>query len=93
MFAAQSLGLAYVVTIDHYGAQLVFYGAMLVAAVALFILYLSLFPRKIIVFPDHLRIKFLAYRSRIIKPDDLLELTTRRVRQVWFRKNFVGDVP
>ena len=93
VFAAQSLALAYVVTIDHYGAQLVFYGAMLIAAVVLFILYLSLFPRKIIVFPDHLRIKFLAYRSRIIKADDLLELTTRRVRQVWFRKDAFQCVP
>ena len=93
VFAAQSLALAYVVTIDHYGAQLVFYGAMLIAAVVLFILYLSLFPRKIIVFPDHLRIKFLAYRSRIIKADDLLELTTRRVRQVWFRKDVFQCVP
>ena len=93
VFIVQSLALAYIVTIDHYGAQLVFYGAMLSTAVALFILYLSLFPRKIIVFPDHLRIKFLAYRSRILKPDDFLELSTRRVQQVWFRKNFVGDVP
>ena len=66
---------------------------MLIAAVVLFILYLSLFPRKIIVFPDHLRIKFLAYRSRIIKADDLLELTTRRVRQVWFRKDAFQCVP
>ena len=62
-------------------------------AVVLSILYLSLFPRKLIVFPDHLRIKFLAYRSRILKPDDLLEISTRRVQQVWFRKNLADDVP
>ena len=93
VFIVQSLALAYIVTIDHYGAQLVFYGAMLSTAVALFILYLSLFPRKIIVFPDHLRIKFLAYRSRILKPDDFLELSTRRVQQVWFRKDVFRCVP
>ena len=93
VFVVQSLALAYVVTIDHYGAQFVFYGAMLITAVGLFILYLSLFPRKIIVFPDHLRIKFLAYRSRILKPDDLLEMSTRRVQQVWFRKDVFRCVP
>ena len=93
VFVVQSLALAYIVTIDHYGAQLVFYGAMLSTAVALFILYLSLFPRKIIVFPDHLRIKFLAYRSRILKPADFLEISTRRVQQVWFRKDVFRCVP
>ena len=81
VFVVQSLALAYLVTIDHYGIQLVFYGAMLITAVVLSILYLSRFPRKLIVFPDHLRIKFLAYRSRIIQPDDLLEISTRRINQ------------
>jgi hypothetical protein len=93
VFVAQSLALAFVVTIDNYNSQLLFYAAMLTTAVALSILYLSLFPRKIIVFPDHLRIKFLAYRSRVLKPDDLLEISTRRFHQVWFRKDVFRSVP
>ena len=93
VFVVQSLALTFLVTIDDYTIQLVFYGAMLIMAVVLSILYLSLFPRKLIVFPDHLRIKFLAYRSRILKPDDLLEISTRRVQQVWFRKDLIRCVP
>lgn len=93
VFVVQALALAFVVTIDNYNSQLLFYAAMLTTAVALSILYLSLFPHKIIVFPDHLRIKFLAYRSRVLKPDDLLEISTRRFHQVWFRKDVFRSVP
>ena len=93
VFVVQSLAIAFLVTIDVYSIQLVFYGGMLSTAVVLSILYLSLFPRKLLVFPDHLRIKFLAYRSRIIGPDDLQELSTRRVHQVWFRKDLFRCVP
>jgi len=93
VFGAQSLSLAYVVTADEYSIQMVYYSAMLVTAVTLFILYLSRFPHKILVFPDHIRIKFLAYRSRIIKPDELLELSTRRIQQVWFKKDLFRCIP
>ena len=93
VFGVQSLALAFLVPIYDYSTQLLFYGAMLATAVVLSILYLSLFPRKLIVFPDHLRIKFLAYRSRIIKPDDLLGISTRRVQQVWFKKDVFRCVP
>ncbi len=93
VFLVQSLALAFLVTSNVYSVQLVFYGAILVTAVVLSILCLSLFPRKLLVFPDHLRIKFLAYRSRVIKPDDLKELSTRRVHQVWFRKDLFRCVP
>jgi hypothetical protein len=93
VFGAQSLSLAYVVTADEYSIQIVYYSAMLVTAIALFILYLSRFPHKILVFPDHVRIKFLAYRSRIIKPDELLELSTRRIHQVWFKKDLFRCIP
>ena len=93
VFVVQSLALAFLVTIDVYSVRLVFYGAMLITAVVLSILYLSLFPRKLLVFPDHLRIKFLAYRSRILKPDDLLDVSMRRFHQVWFRKDLFRCVP
>jgi hypothetical protein len=93
VFLVQSLALAYVVTIDAYGSQLMFYVCVVVMATALCVLYLSLFPRKLIVFSDHIRIKFLAYRSRVIKREDLLTLSTRRMHQVWFRKDLFRCVP
>ena len=93
VFVVQSLALAFVVTIDDYLVQLWFYGATLIAVVGISVLLLSRVPRKIIVFPDHLRIKFLAYRSRILKPDDFLELSTRRGHQVWFKKDLFRCVP
>jgi hypothetical protein len=93
VFVVQSLALAFVVTIDDYGVQLWFYGATLIVVAGLSVLFLSRVPRKIIVFPDHLRIKFLAYRSRILEPDDFLELSTRRGHQVWFRNDLFRCVP
>ena len=93
VFVVQSLALTYLVTIDEYGVQMMLYGAMLSTAVVLSILYLSRFPRKIIVFPDHLLIKFLAYRSRKFEPGDFLEISTRRGYQVWFRKDVFRCVP
>ena len=67
--------------------------SLALAFVGISVLLLSRVPRKIIVFPDHLRIKFLAYRSRILKPDDFLELSTRRGHQVWFKKDLFRCVP
>ena len=93
VFVVQSLALDRIVTIGDYPVQLILYGVMLVIAVVLFLLYLSLIPRKIVVFPDHLRIKFLAFRSRLLRPDDLLDLSTRRGHQIWLRKDLFRCVP
>jgi hypothetical protein len=76
---------------DFFGGRC--FSGRLIAAVGLSVLFLSRVPRKIIVFPDHLRIRFLAYRSRILKPDNFLELSTRRSHQVWFRKDRFRCVP
>ncbi len=86
VFALQTVTLTSLLTIDSYAIQMTAFGAMLIAAVALFILLLSRIPRKILVFPDHLLIKFLAFRSRILRPLDLLEVSTRRFPQVWLTK-------
>ena len=48
---------------------------------------------KLVVFPDHLRIKFLAFRSRVLRPHDLLDLSTRRGHQIWLRKDLFRCVP
>ena len=93
VFAVQSVTLNSLLTIDSYAIQMTAFAIMLVAAVALFILYLSRIPRKILVFPDHLLIKFLAFRSRILRPLDLLEVSTRRFPQVWLTKGLFRCVP
>ena len=86
VFAIQTVTLTSLLAIDSYAIQMTAFGVMLIAAVALFILLLSRIPRKILVFPDHLLIKFLAFRSRILRPLDLLEVSTRRFPQVWLTK-------
>ena len=86
VFAVQTVTLTSLLTIDNYAIQMSAFGAMLVAAVAFIILFLSRIPRKILVFPDHLLIKFLEFRSRILRPLDLLEVSARRFPQVWLTK-------
>jgi predicted Zn-dependent peptidase len=93
VFVVQALSLAYFVTVDDYSIRMVGYALMLATAIVLFIVYLSRFPRKILVFPDHLRIKSLAYRSRILRPGDVEEISTRRIHQVWLTKMLFRCVP
>ena len=93
VYAVQSLTLSSLLTLDSYAIQMTAFGLMLVAAVVLFILYLSRIPRKILVFPDFLLIKSLAYSSRILRPLDLLEVSTRRFPQVWLGKALLWCVP
>jgi len=89
----QFLALAYLVAIDDYTVRMTAYALMLVTAVTLTILYLSQFPRKLLVFPDHLRIKSLAYRCRILRPDEVEEISTRRVHRLWFSRLLFGSLP
>ncbi len=92
-FGFQWLTLARVVTVDDYTIQTASYALMLVSVLTLFLLYLSRLPRKLLVFPDHLRVKSLAYRSRIFKPEDLEEISLRRFHKVWLRKDLFSCFP
>ena len=82
-FGLQWITLAYVATVDDYTIQVGSYALMLISVLALFLVYLSRLPKKLLVFPDHLRVKSLAYRSRIFKPEDLEEISLRRFHKVW----------
>ena len=93
VFVVQSLSFAFLVTVDDYTIRMTAYALILVSAVVLSILYLSRFPRKILVFPDHLLIKSLAYRSRVLRPEDVEEISTRRIHQVWLTKVLFRCVP
>lgn len=64
--AANRIGYALVVPVDVYAYQMAMWAVALAAGLLLLVGYLSLPARKLLVFPDHLRVKHLAYRSRIV---------------------------
>jgi len=53
------------------------------AEVALAILALSRIPRKVLVFDDHLRLKYLAYRSIVIPASELTECRLAGFDEGW----------
>ena len=93
VFVVQFFALAYLVPVDDYTVRMTAYALMLVTGVTLTILYLSRFPRKLLVFSDHLRIKSLAYHCRILRPEDVEEISTRRIHQLWFSRLLFGSIP
>ena len=93
VFAVQSVGLDFLLTVDSYTSQMTAFALMLVTAVVLFILYLSRIPRKVLVFSDHLLIKSLAFRSRLLEPLDLAEISTHRFPQVWLTMGLLRCIP
>ena len=93
VFAVQSVGLDFLLTLDSYTSQMTGFALMLVTAVVLFILYLSRIPRKVLVFSDHLLIKSLAFRSRFLEPLDLAEISTHRFPQVWLTVGLLRCIP
>ena len=93
VFAVQSVALDFLLTVDNYTGQMASFALMLVIAVVLFILYLSRIPRKILIFSDHLLIKSLAFRSRLLEPADLGEISARRFPQVWLTMGLFRCIP
>ena len=93
VFAVQSVGLDFLLTLDSYTSQMTGFALMLVTAVVLFILYLSRIPRKVLVFSDHLLIKSLAFRSRFLEPLDLAEISAHRFPQVWLTMGLLRCIP
>ncbi len=84
---------AWVMPVESYlyqmGAFVVVGSLALVAAV----LYLSLPPRKLLVFPDHLRVKSRAYRSRVIPLQDIESVGRRRIADVARRGRLFSTLP
>jgi hypothetical protein len=70
---------ALVVPVDVYALHLAMWGVAIMGSVFLVVGFLALPPRKLLVFGDHLRVKHIAYRSRVLWPRDV-----RRVRLVRF---------
>jgi hypothetical protein len=82
-------GSAWVVTIDNYVLQTTSWALMLSGSIALVVLYLAWFPRKLLVFPDHIRVKSRAYSARVLRPEDIAEISLRRFRDVWLSTDIV----
>ena len=92
-FGFQWISLSYLDTVDAYSTQAAGYTLMLVLSLVLSVLYLASFPSKILIFSDHVRIKSLAYRSRVFSSDDLEEISLRRFHRVWLSKALFGCFP
>ncbi len=69
--------------------QLTSYALALVVAVALAILLLSFIPRKLLVFDDHVRLKYLAYRSVVIPSTDIAECRIAGRGEGWTLAGFL----
>ena len=92
-FGLQWLTLTYVSTVDDYRIQTVSFALMLASVLGLLIIYISRVPRKILVFPDHIRIKSMAYRSKVFHPEDLEEVSLRRFHRVWMSRDLFRCYP
>lgn len=92
-FGLEWISLSFVATVDSHVIQSASYAAMLVFVLVGGTVYLSRFPRKLLIFPDHLRIKSLVYRSRLLKPEDVEEISLRRFHRVWLSRDLFRCFP
>lgn len=79
--------------IDHFGAQAVPNAAMIVLVLVASSLIVASAPRRVLLFPDHLRIKSRAWRSRVLEPHDIAEISVRRFRDVWLSREIFRGPP
>lgn len=84
---------AWLLPVDSWPLQWGTMGLLGMAGVALVILFLARIPRKILVFRDHVRIKFLAYRSRILRPAEIREISSRSFASVWLTRRLFRTIP
>ena len=79
--------------IDHYGVQAVGNAAVFVILLVASSLVVAAAPRRILLFDDHVRIKSRAWRSRILKAEDIAEISVRRFRSVWLSRDILRSPP
>ena len=93
--AAEGLGrvMDRVESVDIYLVQHAGNGATLVLLLAASTLIVTSSPRKLLVFYDHVRIKSRAWRSRILKAEDIAEISMRRFAGVWLSREILKGPP
>ena len=93
MGAYEWISSRWIESIDLFGVQVALNAAMIVLLLAACSLIVASAPRRILLFGDHLRIKSRAWRSRILKPEDIAEISVRRFRHVWLSREIVRGPP
>ena len=79
--------------IDHYGVQAVGNAAVFVILLVASSLVVAAAPRRILLFDDHVRIKSRAWRSRILKADDIEEIAMERGGGAWLSRGILRSPP
>jgi len=93
VFGFQLVAMRWLIPIESFVLQWSVYAIMLATAVFLFVLSLAAIPRKLLVFDDHVRIKYLSFRSLPIPADEVAEVSLRRFSEVWLTKRLWRCVP
>ena len=83
VFGFQRFSVAALWPIENFFLQWSTYGLMLMMSIILLLLLLSRIPRKVLLFEDHVRIKYLSYRSVQIPAEEVEEVELRSFREVW----------
>jgi hypothetical protein len=92
-YGAERLTTGVLWRVDSLVVQWSAYAAMLTLLVWGGVTALSYVPRKLLVLDDEITVKFLAYRSRPIAPDDVAELALLRFADVWLTRRLWRCVP
>jgi hypothetical protein len=89
----EQLTYRYLVQLDSFAVQWLAYAVMLALGVLLLVQVPARLPRKVLLFDDHLRVKYLSYRSVAIPLDRLAEMSLLRFPAVWLSKRIWKCVP
>jgi predicted Zn-dependent peptidase len=92
-FIFQELTYRFLLQLNSFVVQWLAFAAMLVIVVFLVIQVPARIPRKILLFDDHLRIKYLSYRSVPVQLDRLAEMSLLRFTAVWLTRRIWRCVP
>jgi predicted Zn-dependent peptidase len=78
----EGIWYSWIFPVDVYVVQMSAWALTGAGALAIAVYYLSLPPRKLLLFPDHLRIKHVFYRSRVIPLDEIRRVRRARIKDL-----------
>lgn len=92
-FGCQTFVVYLLSGVDNFWAQAAAYALMFVGMTFLLVLVPAQVPYKLQVFDDHLRIKYLSYRSAPLAAADITEISRRRFSEVWLSRRLWKCIP
>jgi hypothetical protein len=92
-YAAERFAVTVLWRVDSAFVQWGAYALALAVGVWAVTATLARVPRKLLVFENALAVKYLAYRSTVIRADDVAELALLRFRDVWLSRRLWRCVP